>query len=350
MGRREFEVRDIFEIYRHWQAGESIRQIAKSLGVDRNTIRKYIRPAVDAGFGPEEPSTAAQLVQFIQETFPEVSDPVNKHRIFLEISRFHEEIKKGLATNTVTTTWQRLHDEDGLNASLSSFRRYIRAMLPETCAAHEVTVWRPEVPPGEEIQVDFGRLGRWNDPTTGQARTIWAFIMVLAYSRHMFVRPVFRMDARTWTECHVLAFEFFKGATKRIALDNLKSGVLKADIYDPAFNRSYAEMASHYGVLIDPCRSNHPKDKPRVERQVPYVRDSYWRGREFGSLKQMENEALRWCLSVAGQRIHGTTRQRPLEHYEREERPTLLLLPPTQWESVAWQTAKIGRDSHATVP
>ena len=112
MGRREFEVRDIFEIYRHWQAGESIRQIAKSLGVDRNTIRKYIRPAVDAGFGPEEPSTAAQLVQFTQETFPEVSDPVNKHRIFLEISRFHEEIKKGLATNTVTTTWQRLHDEE----------------------------------------------------------------------------------------------------------------------------------------------------------------------------------------------------------------------------------------------
>ncbi len=157
------------------------------------------------------------------------------------------------------------------------------------------------------------------------------------------------MDARTWTECHVLAFEFFKGATKRIALDNLKSGVLKADIYDPAFNRSYAEMASHYGVLIDPCRSNHPKDKPRVERQVPYVRDSYWRGREFGSLKQMENEALRWCLSVAGQRIHGTTRQHPLEHFEREERSTLLLLPPTQWESVAWQTAKIGRDSHATV-
>jgi transposase len=93
-------------------------------------------------------------------------------------------------------------------------------------------------------------------------RRVWAFVMVLSLRRHMFVKPVFRMDAKTWVECHILAFEFFGGVPRRIALDNLKGGVLKPSTYDPAFNRDYAQMASHYGILVDPCRQGHPKDSP----------------------------------------------------------------------------------------
>lgn len=137
--------------------------------------------------------------------------------------------------------WQRLHDEKGLKASLTGFRRYIRAMMPEAVLAQEITVWRPEVPPGE-----------------------WALVMALAFSRHMFVKSVFRMDVKVWVECHLLAFEFFGRVTRRISLDNLKDGVLKLDIYDPVLNRDYAGMASHYGVLVDPCRQGHPKDKGYV--------------------------------------------------------------------------------------
>jgi len=307
MARREFEVRDIVEIYMHWQADESVRRIAKSLGLDRNTVRKYIRPAEEAGFQPGAARTEADWAEFVKRTFPEVADPTNRHKVFEEIGRHHDRIKKDLAENKASTVWQRLHDEAGLQASLTSFRRYIHAVMPETVLAKEITVWRPEVPPGEEGQVDFGRLGKWTDPVTGKARMVWAFVMVLAYSRHMFVKPVFRMDAKTWVECHLLAFEFFGGVPRRIALDNLKDGVLKPSIYDPAINRDYAQMASHYGVLVDPCRQGHPKDKPRVERQMPYVRDSYWRGREFGSANHMSTGAVRWCLSVAGLRIHGTT-------------------------------------------
>ena len=349
MARREFEVRDIVEIYLHWQAGEGVRRIARSLGLDRNTVKKYVSPALEAGFKPGEPRTEAEWTAFVQKTFPEVADPVNRHKVFGEIGRFHDRIKQDLTQNKASTVWQRLHDEAGFEASLTSFRRYIRAMMPEAVLAKEVTVWRPDLPPGEEAQVDFGYLGKWTDPVTGKARRVWAFVMVLAFSRHMFVRPVFHMDAKTWVECHLLAFEFFGGVPKRVALDNLKSGVLKPDIYDPVMNRDYAGMASHYGVLVDPCRQGHPKDKPRVERQVPYVRDSCWRGREFGSPSHMESEAVRWCLSVAGPRIHGTTRQRPLEHFENEEKSSLAPLPRERWEPATWQTAKIGMDCHASV-
>ena len=77
----------------------------------------------------------------------------------------------------------------------------------------------------------------------------------------MFVRPVFTMDQRAWTQCHVDAFSYFGGITRRLVSDNLKTGVIKPDIYDPLLNRSYAEFAAHYGCLVDPARARKPKDK-----------------------------------------------------------------------------------------
>src|SRR5690242_10723258 len=93
------------------------------------------------------------------------------------------------------------------------------------------------------------------------------------------------MDQRAWTECHVAAFGFFGGVPARLVPDNLKTGVDKPDLYDPKINRSYAELAAHYGCLVDPARALKPRDKARVERPMPYVRDSFWRGREFTSLE-----------------------------------------------------------------
>ena len=91
----------------------------------------------------------------------------------------------------------------------------------------------------------------------------------------MFVRVVSRMDQREWLTCHTLAFDFLGGALKRIVPDNLKTGVIKADLYDPKFNQAYEELAHHYGIIIDPARSGKPKDKARVERVIPYIRDSF---------------------------------------------------------------------------
>ena len=166
----------------------------------------------------------------------------------------------------MSTIHQRLRDEQGLAVSVAELppvRGGERAGGGPPVAG--ARCWNPRpAEAGEQAQIDYGQLGRWLDPVTGKLRTVWAFVMVLACSRHMFVRPVLKMDQRAWTECHVAAFEFFGGVPARLVPDNLKTGVDKPDLYDPKINRSYAELAAHYGCLIDPARALKPRDKPRV--------------------------------------------------------------------------------------
>jgi hypothetical protein len=176
-----------------------------------------------------------------------------------------------------------------------------------------------------------------------------AFVLVLSFSRHMFVAVVRHMDAATWLECHVRAFTFFGSTPRRIILDNLKSRVLHPDLYDPLLNRGYAELAHHFGCLIDPARSAKPKDKPRVEPQIPFVRESFWTGRSFPSLEEINSGAERWCLRVAGPRDHGTTHTPPLLVFQTIEQPAMLALPTTPFEIATWAQAKVGRDCHAQV-
>ncbi|MCL0081911.1 DDE-type integrase/transposase/recombinase, partial [Dehalococcoidia bacterium] len=172
-----------------------------------------------------------------------------------------------------------------------SFYRYLSCFLADVWKKPRITVRRSDPPPGEEAQIDFGYLGMWQDPLTGKRHKLWAFALILSFSRHMFVRIVTRMDQREWLMCHTLAFDFFGGAPKRIIPDNLKTGVIKADLYDPKFNQGN-ELAHHYGIIIDPARSGKPRDKARVERIIPYIRDSFWSGRDFTSLEEINKQAM----------------------------------------------------------
>lgn len=127
-----------------------------------------------------------------------------------ELTARYDEIAERLKVNRPSTVWQRMHDDAGLQASLPSFRRYALAALPEAYGRRpSITVRRDDPPPGEEAQVDYGRLGKWTDPQTGETLILNAFILVLSFSRHMFVAVVRRMDAATWLDCHVRAFAFF---------------------------------------------------------------------------------------------------------------------------------------------
>ena len=132
--------------------------------------------------------------------------------------------------------------------------------------------------------------------------------------------------------------------------DNLKTGVDRPDLYDPKINRAYAELAAHYGFLPDPARAFRPADKPRVERPMPYVRDSFWRGRQFASLPQMQAEAERWSLEVAGRRqcrpLDGAA---PAGVFAAVEKDALKPLPADPFVLATWATAKIGPDIHARV-
>lgn len=350
MGRRSFAVRDITEILIHWQAGRPLRQIADSLGADRNTVRKYVALAVELGYRPGEPRLSEpEWAAIIAQHAPELRDPAQRSRVFAEIGRYHETIVAALQTNTVTTVWQRLHDEQGLQAALRSFRRYVAHYLPERTKQPQPTVRRDDPPPGREGQVDFGYLGLWPDPQTGKKHKLWAFALVLSYSRHMFVYIVTRLTQAAWLQAHVAAFAFLGGTPALLVIDNLTPGVLHPDLYDPQINRGYAELATHYGVLIDPCRAGHPKDKPRVERLMRYIRDSFFAGRTFSSLDEMNEAAAKWCLSVAGERCHGTTHQRPLDVFLQQEAPLLQPLPAQPFELVTWTQGKVARDCHVQV-
>ena len=132
--------------------------------------------------------------------------------------------------------------------------------------------------------------------------------------------------------------------------DNLKTGVDRPDLYDPKINRSYAELATHYGTLVDPARAAKPKDNPQVERPMPYVRDSFWRGREFTSLAAMRAEAARWSREVAGARacrpLDGAA---PAAVFAAVEQQALRPLPVAPFVLATWSSARVGPDIHAKV-
>jgi hypothetical protein len=178
---------------------------------------------------------------------------------------------------------------------------------------------------------------------------VQAFVMVLVYSRRIFVWPVFTCDEAAWVECHRRAFAFFGAVPHQIRLDNLKTGVLKADIYDPQLNRTYRELGEHHGIVLDPCRARKPKDKPQVERAVPYVRDSYWSGREWTSEREMQEGAQTWASTIADARPHRILEGTVGSVFTTRELPALLPLPTEPFEMSTWAKATVHPDCHVQV-
>ncbi|MGH2578406.1 MAG: IS21 family transposase, partial [Actinomycetota bacterium] len=166
---------DVVEILEHWYSGRPKLLVAQSLGVDRKTVRKYVGPAEAAGLVPGGPPVTTEAwVALAQEWFPELLVPELRSAGFSECNRLHDRIKAGLATNTLATVHQRLRDEAGLAVSESTLRRYADVALAEEMLLSRVTVRREDPPPGEEGQVDYGRLGIVLDPETGRRRALWA--------------------------------------------------------------------------------------------------------------------------------------------------------------------------------
>jgi transposase len=328
MARRTFTVTDVVEILVHWYSGRSKSEVAGSLGLDRKTVRRYVAVAEAAGMVPCGPPVSEERWRaLVRQWFPELVDTRLRRLSWPAIARHHERIRELIGVAPVSVIHQRLVDEHGLEASVSSLRRYITEHFAEEVRRAEVVLWRPEIDPGDEAQVDYGYLGAWCDPATGRRGRMWAFSMVLSYSRHLFVYPVLRMDQQAWVDAHVAALAFFNSCPRRIVLDNLRAGVIKPDIYDPKINRAYAELATHYGVLVDPARVGHPKDKPRIEAVQKYIRSSFFAGRDFVSVAAMVSDARRWCVEVAGRRtprvLEGRTPPRDLR-CRRGRRPPAL--------------------------
>jgi len=351
MGRRRILLADVKEILVQWDAGRSISGIAHSLGYSRPTVRKYVQAGQRVGLvcgsrridevGWERAARAA-IAEVAAE--PRVGDAS------LAIAGYHDHLAERVGSVRLSVLHQRLRDEQQLNVSWASFYRYARQHWPDRLrAAPRVTVRLDDPPPGDEAQIDYFYVGYWFDPETQRRHRLSAFLMTLSHSRHEFLYPVLSEDATSWLEAHAAAFTFFGGAPRRLVPDNLGSAILKGDRYDPRVNRAYGELVRYYGCIVDPSRLARPTDKPRVERAGGYSRASFFAGRTFPSLVVMRQDAARWCLEVAGQRMHGTTGQKPLEAFLAREQNALLPLPPKPWEPIRWTTAKVHADCHLQV-
>jgi transposase len=153
LARRTFAVVDVVELLRHWYAGDGIAKVARGLGLDRKTVRKYVGRAEAAGLSAGGPALSQEEWSArVQSWFPELTDPRCRSSVHGEIAPFHDRIAALLPTTTVATIHQRLRDEQGLAASASSLRRYIHGEFAEEEAAAEATVLRDDPPPGEEAQ------------------------------------------------------------------------------------------------------------------------------------------------------------------------------------------------------
>ena len=232
----------------------------------------------------------------------------------------------------------------GCRVSYPSVGRFIRRRGWRRRSAS--TVRMSESEPGEVAEMDFGRLGLMDDPEAGRRRVVWALIVVLSYSRHSFVWPTFSQKLVEVIEGLEAAWAFFEGVPSYLVVDNFPAAVAGPDPLHPRLTRGFLEYSQHRGFIADPARVRHPRDKPRVERGVPYVRERFFKGGKFTGLADMRSAASRWCLEVAGQRIHGTTRKQPLAVFREQERSALRKWDAEPYEMTDWRTAKVHPDHH----
>jgi hypothetical protein len=208
-------------------------------------------------------------------------------------------------------------------------------------------VWRIEVEPGEEAQIDFG-TGAWVVNGEGRRRRPWVLRVVLSHSRKAYSEAVWQQTTELLIRCLENGFRFFGGVTRTVNLDNLRAAVTRADWCDPELNPKLRDFCRHYGTVLLPCRPRTPEHKGKTERSIGYLKDNGLRGRSFASLAA-HNEFLRdWEKTVADVRIHGTTRQQVAVRFAAEK-AHLLGLPPNLFASFSEGRRRVHRDSYIEV-
>jgi transposase len=352
MSQRRLEMHRLQELVRLHRMKTSVREVARLLRISPNTERAYrlaltakglldgpvdILPEIDIlkeavlAAKPLPPSPPAQQVSSIEEWREKIQDLM----------------KKGLGPQAI---YDRLRMEDlAFKGSRSAVKRLYRSIVrSQGVQAKEVAI-PVETGAGEVAQVDFGYVGKLLDPTWHTLRKAWCFVMVLGYSRHMVVRVVFDQKIETWLKLHLEAFEELGGVVETVVPDNLKSAVIRAAFgfgESAELNRSYQELARHYGLKVDPTPPYAPRKKGKVESGVKYVKRNFFSGREGEDIDVVRLELSRWVKEIAGTREHGTTHWRPREKFEEVERPALRPLPALPFEPVIWRRATVHPDSH----
>lgn len=334
---------EIMEVLRLLRMGESDRSAAACLGHTRRTVAKYRAWAAEHGLLAGPLPAAADVHRLAGRTLPEAAPPQQTSSVGAYRAEILEYRARGMEVAAIRARLEEVH---GRPVSYMAVWRLLQRAAP---SAPEVFA-RVETPPGSQAQVDFGYAGLTVDPATGKARKTWALVLVLAWSRQMYAELVFDQRIATWLLCHRHAFEAWGGCPRTIVLDNLKAAILRASAHDPATQRSYRECALHYGFRIDPNPPRTPHLKGKVEQGgVHYLKRQFLAGRQPPERIDDLNRKLRaWLVETAGERMHGTTRERPLERFRATEQAALLPLPRTAYDPATWAKLRLYRDCHLT--
>ncbi len=270
----------ILELHRQ---GLTVTEIARRLGLDRKTVRRYIAK------GLEPPAYGPRVRR------PKGVDP------FLPYLRERLAAYPGL---TAVRLWRELR-ERGFQGGYTAVKRAVHSLRPDPVKPFEV---RFETPPGEQAQVDLARfeVAFTNEP--GVTRIVWLFSLVLGHSRLIWARFVVHQDLQTILRCHIAALEAIGGAPREILYDRMKTAVVGEDPDGlVVYNRGLLDLARHYGFQPRACRPYRAKTKGKVERPFRYIREDFFLARTFRDLEDLNAQLRHWLDTVANPRIHATT-------------------------------------------
>jgi transposase len=308
-------------IYSLADRGWSQRRIAQELGINRETVGRYLgksKPAIsttgslEAGQAKPAISTAGSLGTGRKSPCEALAESIKA------------KVQIGLSAQRI---WQDLVQEHGFSNSYESVKRFVRKLR----AAQPQAVCRLECQPGEELQLDFG-LGAPIQQPDGKTRRSWVLRMVLSYSRKGYSEALYRQDTETFLRCLENGLRSFGGVPLLLKLDNFKAAVRHADWFDPDINPKLADFCRHYRIHVVPCRPGKPQHKGKVERGIGYVRSNALKGGRFKSLSEQNLFLSHWENQVADKRIHDTTRKQVAALFE-QERSHLQPLPDTLFPS-----------------
>jgi transposase len=292
--------------------------IASQLGLHHSTVRRVLAQAgLPIGRQMTRPSIVDSFVPFIVETLAKYPR--------LRASRLYVMAR-----------------ERGYTGAPDYFRHVVARYRPKPAAEAYL---RLRTLPGEQGQVDWAHFGK---QTVGNAiRALWAFVMVLSYSRKIFLRFYFGSAMPAFLHGHVSAFAHFRGVPRELLYDNLKSAVLEREGDAIRFHPTLLELSAHYRFLPKPVAPARGNEKGRVERAIRYVRDSFFAAREWTDLADLNAQALAWCDGQASDRPCPEDRTRSVRDVFADEQPRLLALPDDEFPTDEREDVEIGKTSYA---
>ena len=341
---REVTMIEVREVLRLRGEGLPKKRIAAQLGLDPKTVRRYLTAATTAGVRVTAAISDEEVRQVLLALHPLGGRPRGDG--WARCLDQRAVIERWLGDGLRLTKIRKLLVRQGVDIAYPTLHRFAVLELQFGKTATTIPVLDGE--PGHELQLDTGWVG-WLTLPQGTKRRFRAWIFTAVRSRHRFVYPTFEETTVRAIEACEAAWDFFGGVFKVLIPDNTKAIIIAADPLTPRITPAFLEYAQARRFHLDPARVRAPRDKGRVERAVPGVRDDCFAGEVLTTLEAARAWGRHWCLNDCGLRRHSRTQRRPLEHFQAEEQGILLPAPTTPYDIPLWSDPKVGRDQLAAV-